>query len=71
MPKIGRPTESIFSRNEGKGIFAAMREEMEEKKAEEAPVAAEAPVERRGDFFNKVSEDDGIDVPVFLRKNQD
>ncbi|MBR5613727.1 MAG: cell division protein FtsZ [Clostridia bacterium] len=72
MPKLNRTTESIFSRNEGKGIFAAMREEMEDKKAEEVQtVAAEAPAEKRGDFYNKVSEDDGIDVPVFLRKNQD
>ncbi len=73
MPKMNRVTESIFGKTETKGIFTALREEMEEKKVEE-PIsvpAPEAPAESRVDFFNKVSEDDGIDVPVFLRKNQD
>lgn len=71
MPKMNRVTESIFGKTETKGIFTALREEMEEKKAEEPAPVAEAPAESRVDFFNKVSEDDGIDVPVFLRKNQD
>ncbi len=71
MPKMNRVTESIFGKTETKGIFTALREEMEEKKVEEPVSAPEAPVEKRVDFFNKVSEDDGIDVPVFLRKNQD
>ncbi len=71
MPKMNRVTESIFGKTETKGIFTALREEMEEKKVEEPASAPEAPVEKRVDFFNKVSEDDGIDVPVFLRKNQD
>jgi len=66
-----------FSSSEGKGIFEAMREEMHGRKVESAPVppiGAESPKpsrpEPKEDFF-KVSEDDGIDVPVFLRKNQD
>lgn len=71
MPKINRVTESIFGKTETKGIFTALREEMEEKKAEESVATPETPAEKRVDFFNKVSEDDGIDVPVFLRKNQD
>jgi len=71
MPKINRVTESIFGKTETKGIFTALREEMEEKKAEEPAATPEALAEKRVDFFNKVSEDDGIDVPVFLRKNQD
>ncbi len=71
MPKMNRVTESIFGKTETKGIFTALREEMEEKKVEEPISAPEAPVESRVDFFNKISEDDGIDVPVFLRKNQD
>ncbi|MDO4744406.1 MAG: cell division protein FtsZ [Clostridia bacterium] len=70
MPRIDRPA-SIFGSNEGKGIFAAMREEMEEKKAEDIPVSIEKPTPQKGDFFNKVNEDDGIDVPVFLRKGQE
>ncbi len=69
-PRIDRP--SIFGAGEGKGIFAAMREEMDEKKPEEAPsVTVETPAKKKGDFYNKVSEDDGIDVPVFLRKGQE
>ena len=70
-PRTGdRP--SIFSAGEGKGIFAAMREEMDEKKTNDAPgTAPELPLQKKGDFFNKVSEDDGIDVPVFLRKGQE
>jgi hypothetical protein len=44
---------------------------MEEKKAEDAPVSIEKPAAQKGDFYNKVSEDDGIDVPVFLRKGQE
>ena len=71
MPKMNRVTESIFGKTETKGIFTALREEMEEKKVEEPISAPETPAEKRVDFFNKVSEDDGIDVPVFLRKNQD
>ena len=67
---------SPFSKDEGKGIFTAMREEMLENKAEPAPAndfasaANEKRVEKSNPFF-KVSEDDGIDVPVFLRKNQE
>lgn len=71
MPKMNRVTESIFGKTETKGIFTALREEMEEKKVEEPISTPEAPAAPRVDFFNKVSEDDGIDVPVFLRKNQD
>ncbi len=70
--------EPVFSKDEGKGIFEKMREEMHGRKVEADPIPASVPQpkaepERRAektDFF-KVSEDDGIDVPVFLRKNQD
>ena len=48
-----------------------MREELEEKKAEGAATTEETPVVKRPDFYSKVNEDDGIDVPVFLRKNQE
>ena len=68
-PRIDKP--SIFGANEGKGIFAAMREEMDEKKTEDIASVIEKPVDKKNDFYNKVSEDDGIDVPTFLRKNQD
>lgn len=70
-PRIDRPAASIFGNNEGKGIFAAMREEMEEKKADEPAPVLESTTPKRGDFYSKVSEDDGIDVPVFLRKGQE
>ena len=46
-----------------------MREEMNEKKPEPARKAAEEPV--RESPFSKFNDDDGIDVPVFLRKNQE
>lgn len=73
-PILGRAS-SPFSKNEGKGIFAAMRDEMGEKKAAESSeadtAAAEKPFEKKMESFYKVSEDDGIDVPVFLRKNQE
>lgn len=61
---------SPFGRGEGKGIFASMREEMNEKKpvVEEKAVVDEKP--SHGSFYS-VNEDDGIDVPVFLRKSQD
>ncbi len=69
-PRTERP--SIFGAGEGKGIFATMREEMDEKKTDEAPmVMPERPVQKKADFFSKVSDDDGIDVPVFLRKGQE
>ncbi len=68
-PRVERP--SIFGGKEEQGIFEVMRKEMVEKKAEEAPVIVEKPAAPKGDFFNKVSEDDGIDVPVFLKKNQE
>lgn len=70
MPRIDRPA-SIFGGKEEKGIFASMREEMGEKKTEETPVVFENHTPAKGDFYNKVSEDDGIDVPVFLRKGQE
>lgn len=67
---------SPFGKDEGKGIFAAMREEMNEKKTESDKVnfsvkEEKKPDSTRANSFYKVSEDDGIDVPVFLRKNQD
>ncbi len=70
-PRMGeRP--SIFSTGDSKGVFATMREEMDEKKTDDTPsVVPELPLQKKGDFFNKVNEDDGIDVPVFLRKGQD
>ena len=60
---------SIFS-GSSKGIFETIREEMDEKKTDNAPVE-EKVVEPKNDFYSKVAEDDGIDVPIFLRKNQD
>ncbi len=66
-----------------KGIFEAMLEEIGEKKAESAALATEESAvdepkplnpEEKTNFYKKasqVSEDDGIDVPVFLRKGQD
>lgn len=69
-PRIDRPT-SIFSGKEEKGVFEAMREEMGEKKTNDVPPVFENAVNTKGDFYNKVSEDDGIDVPVFLRKGQE
>ncbi len=72
-PILGRAS-SPFAKNEGKGIFASMRSELGEKKAEdsEADVAVEEKtLEKKIESFYKVSEDDGIDVPVFLRKNQE
>lgn len=69
-PRIDRPT-SIFSGKEEKGVFEAMREEMGEKKTNDIPPVFENAVNTKGDFYNKVSEDDGIDVPVFLRKGQE
>ena len=68
-PRVDRPV--IFGTSEEKGIFATMRKEMDEKKTADIPVVVEKPAEKNGDFFNKVNEDDGIDVPIFLRKNQD
>ncbi len=70
---LGR-VSSPFSKNEGKSIFAAMKEELQEKKVEAAVEVAPAEVVKSTEPatpFYKVSEDDGIDVPVFLRKNQD
>ncbi len=69
-PRIDRPT-SIFSGKEEKGVFETMREEMGEKKTSDVPPIFENAVNTKGDFYNKVSEDDGIDVPVFLRKGQE
>ena len=78
------PTEPSAVRDEApKGIFEAMLEEIGEKKTESSSFAVEeieddepAPVnpEEKANFYkkaNQVSEDDGIDVPVFLRKGQD
>jgi cell division protein FtsZ len=71
MPRIDR-TPSIFDRkNDSKGVFEKMREEMLEEKTVDAPAEYETPSQPKGDFYNKVNEDDGIDVPVFLKKNQD
>ncbi len=69
MPRIDRP--SIFGGKEEKGIFESMREEMGEKKTDETPNVFEKPVATKGDFYARVNEDDGIDVPVFLRKGQE
>ena len=66
--RMERP--SIFGNKEEKGIFEVMREGMTEKKPE-IPTVVEKPAQPSGDFYNKVSEDDGIDVPVFLRKGQE
>jgi len=79
-----RTSASPFAKDEGKGIFTAMREEMLEKKpeasntvqAQQVPAAEFTPVveerhNQKSNSFFKVSEDDGIDVPVFLRKNQE
>ncbi len=57
------------SENE-KGIFETIREEMNAKKVDSKPIFEEAPVMNTVAPFYK-TEDDGIDVPVFLRKNQD
>lgn len=59
---------SLFGQNEGKGLFASMREEMNEKRTEQVK-NAEEPVKESP--FSKFGDDDGIDVPVFLRKNQE
>ncbi len=72
-PILGRAS-SPFAKNDGKGLFASMRSELVEKKAEdsESDVAVEEKtLEKKIESFYKVSEDDGIDVPVFLRKNQE
>ena len=55
-----------------KGIFETIREEMDAKKNEiKLPFEEPAPVVKNAAPFYKTSEDDGIDVPVFLRKNQE
>lgn len=59
---------SLFGQNEGKGLFASMREEMNEKKPEPAKSVQDTV---RESPFSKFNDDDGIDVPVFLRKNQE
>jgi hypothetical protein len=69
MPRIDRP--SIFGGKEEKGIFESMREEMGDKKTDDSPTVFEKPAVQKGDFYARVNEDDGIDVPVFLRKGQD
>ncbi len=70
---------SPFFDTTSKGIFESMMEEIGEKKSgstfddEPAPSAFTTP-EGKTNFYekaSKVSEDDGIDVPVFLRKNND
>ena len=76
LPRVNpTATASPFAKDEGKGIFATMRAEMNEKKTEPAgiefTVKEEKKPENKMNSFYKVSEDDGIDVPVFLRKNQD
>ncbi len=75
---LPKTTASPFAKDEGKGLFATMREGMLDKKVEPvsvpvdvAPVVEEKVVVEKPNSFFKVSEDDGIDVPVFLRKNQD
>lgn len=70
MPRIDRPS-SIFGGKEEKGIFESMREEMGDKKTDDSPTVFEKPAVKKGDFYARVNEDDGIDVPVFLRKGQD
>ncbi len=81
-PKKAEPeTPAAFTDASPKGIFASMMEEIGEKKAEEptiVPAEEEEPKpvtpEEKANFYKKasqVSEDDGIDVPVFLRKGQD
>lgn len=64
---------SPFAKNEGKGIFSSMREEMTEAKASASEQkTASAENTESGNLFSKFKvEDDGIDVPVFLRKTQD
>ncbi len=55
-----------------KGIFETIREEMNAKKNEiKLPFEEPAPVVNNAAPFYKTAEDDGIDVPVFLRKNQE
>ncbi len=54
-----------------KGIFETMREEMNAKMSEIRPSVEEKPVVNNSAPFYKTTEDDGIDVPVFLRKNQE
>ncbi len=68
--RVDRPA-SIFGKSDEAGIFATMRKEMDEKKTEETPVVFEKQAEAKGDFYGKVNEDDGIDVPIFLRKGQE
>ncbi len=76
---VAKEETSPFADTTAKGIFESMMEEIGEKKTE--AVFDETPAtpvfstpEEKSNFYtkaNKVSEDDGIDVPVFLRKNQD
>ncbi len=54
--------------NTEEGVFTQMKREMEEKKSENVPSFME---HDSSNLFNKFNDDDGIDVPVFLRKNQD
>ncbi len=71
--------ESPFFDTTAKGIFESMMEEIGEKRAESTlddeptPSVFTTP-EEKSNFYgkaNQASEDDGIDVPVFLRKNHD
>ena len=58
------------AQNSEKGVFEQMREDMEAKKAEVKPTPF-AETESNNLFRKFNTDDDGIDVPIFLRKNQD
>ena len=69
--------KSLFGGDKKTGFFTALNKETEKKEdsfksiiKEEAEVKPE-PQEKNTGIFSNFGEDDGIDVPVFLRKNQD
>lgn len=53
-----------------KGIFSELTKELE-KKEEKAPENNKKEESEKNNIFTNLVEDDGIDVPVFLRKNQE
>lgn len=55
---------------EKKGVFSSMTKEIEKKEEKPIPEAKKEEPVGHG-LFSNFGEDDGIDVPVFLRKNQD
>ena len=67
--------KSLFGGDKKPGFFTALNKETEKK--DDKPADASAAVEEKPEvkkstgIFSNFGEDDGIDVPVFLRKNQD